>query len=284
MPALILDIEAVLTFVVVSEQKSFTKAAYILNSTQSAVSARLRRLEEQLGVRLVERSTRAMNLSPDGDAFLQPARELLDANEKAASVFAVERPLLKIGISHHIVGPDVSPLLTDLARKDPGLLVSLCVDGSQGLMSRYEQGDLDAVILLRHGATRRHGEEIGIARFGWFGDARLRRRVNEPIPLVTHPPGCNIRALAITALEEADIPWRESFIGASAANLRSAIVAGFGVAALCVSACHDELFELGTQMELPPLPQRSIVLLSQISSHRARKGLATLRDSIAALV
>lgn len=280
---LVLDTEAVLTFVLVSEQKSFTKAAHILNSTQSAVSARLRRLEEHLGAKLIERSTRAIKLSSAGEAFLQPARDFLSAHDKATAVFAVQRPHLKIGISHHLVGSDVSPLLADLVGKDPDLLVSLTVEGSQGLMARYEQGDLDAVFLLRHSATRRHGETIGIAHFGWFADARFCRRASEPIPLATHPPGCNMRAMAITALEEAGIAWRESFIGVSAASLRSAVVAGFGVAALSIGASHDGLAELGAQMDLPPLSQREIVLLSQISSHRARQGLASVRKAIAAL-
>ncbi|MBB3610457.1 LysR family transcriptional regulator [Rhizobium sp. BK602] len=280
---LMLDTEAVLTFVLVSEQKSFTKAAHILNSTQSAVSARLRRLEEQLGTKLIERSTRAIKLSSAGEAFLQPARDFLSAHDKATAVFAVERPHLKIGISHHLVGLDLAPLLADIARKDPELLVSLSVDGSQGLMARYEQGDLDAVFLLRHSTTRRHGETIGIARFGWFGDIRLKRRAAEALPLATHPPGCNMRAMAIAALEEAGIAWRESFIGVSAASLRSAIVAGFGVAALCVNISQDDLSELGAQLELPPLPTKEIVLLSQISSHRARKGLESIKTAIAAL-
>ncbi|THF49222.1 LysR family transcriptional regulator [Allorhizobium terrae] len=280
---LILDTEAVLTFVLVSEQKSFTKAAYILNSTQSAVSARLRRLEEQLGTRLIERSTRSIKLSSAGEAFLQPARDFLEAHHKATAVFSVERPHVKVGISHHLVGPDVSHILCHLTHKDPELLVSLSIDGSQGLMARYDEGDLDAVFLLRHSATRRHGETIGTARFGWFGDVKLRRLTDGPVPLVTHPPGCNMRAMAIAALDEANIAWRESFIGVSAASLRSAILAGFGVAALSFSATQEDLTEVGESLGLPALPERDIVLFSQIGSHRARQGLDIIKSAVSVL-
>ena len=272
-----LDPEAVLNFVLVSEQRSFTKAAHILNSTQSAVSTRLRRLEEQLGTRLVERSTRAIKLSAAGEAFLSPARAFLEAHDKAAAVFDVERSNLKIGISHHLVGSDVSPLLRELARKDPELVVSLSVNGSQDLLSMYEHGDLDALILLRHSASRRHGETIGVASFSWFGSVSLQVKSSEPLPVVIHPPECNMRAMAVASLAEAGISWREAFIGTSTASLRSAVAAGFGVAALMVDNMQSDLVDLRTPLGLPSLPQRDIILLSQTSSKRARAGLSAIK-------
>ncbi|MEG7382056.1 LysR substrate-binding domain-containing protein, partial [Bacillus subtilis] len=126
---------------------------------------------------------------------------------------------LKIGISHHLVGADVSRLLAGLAREDPDLVVSLTVDGSQGLMTRYDDVELDAVFLLRHKTTRRFGETIGTVRFQWFGVAALTENADQAIPLVSYPAGCNMRAMTIEVLEDAGIAWREAFIGVSAANL-----------------------------------------------------------------
>lgn len=278
-----LDAESVLTFVLVSEYRSFTRVAQVLNSTQSAISTRVRRLEDQLGVRLVERSTRSVQLSSQGEAFLQPARDFLAAHDKATAVFSVQRPQLKIGISHHLVGADVSRLLAGLARENPDLVVSLTVDGSQGLMTRYDDGELDAVFLLRHKTTRRFGETIGTVRFQWFGVAALTENADQAIPLVTYPAGCNMRAMTIEVLEDAGIAWREAFIGVSAANLKSAVKAGYGVAALCLGAHDDDLPMLADQSSLPVLPQRDIMLLSKISSYQARKGLEVVKDAVASL-
>ncbi|GHB40841.1 LysR family transcriptional regulator [Pseudovibrio japonicus] len=280
---IMLESEAVLTFILVSEQKSFTKAAAILDTTQSAVSSRIRRLEKQLETQLIERTTRSIKLSAAGEAFLQPARDFMRAHDQAAAVFSVERSHLRIGISHHLIGADASPLLSEVAKRAPDLKVSLTVDGSYGLMSRYEKGELDAVILLKHGTTRRHGETIGIAHFGWFGNADALSKNDAPVRLVTHPPGCNIRAMAIAALDEVDLAWQEAFIGASSADLHSAILAGFGIGALSISKNSAHLAKLRIHDKLPVLPEKEIVLLSQIGSPQAKLGLDEIKSSIALL-
>lgn len=61
-----LDIEAVQAFVLTSDLQSFTRAAEAMHTTQSAVSIKVRRLEEVLGKRLLERTPRSVRLSPDG--------------------------------------------------------------------------------------------------------------------------------------------------------------------------------------------------------------------------
>jgi DNA-binding transcriptional LysR family regulator len=74
-----LDLEAVHAFVLVADLQSFTRAADALNSTQSAISLKLKRLEDRLGHRLIERTPRKVRLSPKGEVFLQAARRLLGA-------------------------------------------------------------------------------------------------------------------------------------------------------------------------------------------------------------
>ena len=69
-----LDIEAVQAFVLTADLKSFTRAAEALDTTQSAVSLKIKRLEDGLGRRLLERTPRQVRLSADGTAFLEPAR------------------------------------------------------------------------------------------------------------------------------------------------------------------------------------------------------------------
>src|SRR5690242_11183822 len=112
MPAL--DLAAVQAFVHVADLKSFTRAAEALGTTQSAVSLRLKRLEEQVGRRLVERTPRLVRLSGDGAAFLAPARALVAAHERALGEFAEAPPRLAIGISDHVAGPELPTLLSRL--------------------------------------------------------------------------------------------------------------------------------------------------------------------------
>ncbi|MBN3814779.1 LysR family transcriptional regulator, partial [Paraburkholderia sp. Ac-20347] len=60
-----LDLDAVRAFVLVAELRSFTRAADALDTTQSAVSLKLKRLESHLGRQLLERTPRVVRLAPD---------------------------------------------------------------------------------------------------------------------------------------------------------------------------------------------------------------------------
>src|ERR1700761_7099858 len=103
-PMKALDIEAVRAFVLTADLKSFTRAAEALDTTQSAVSLKIKRLEDGLGRRLLERTPRLVRLSADGDAFLGPARSLIAAHHGAVDSFNPQRRRLVVGISHHLVG------------------------------------------------------------------------------------------------------------------------------------------------------------------------------------
>ncbi|MBV8839694.1 MAG: LysR family transcriptional regulator, partial [Alphaproteobacteria bacterium] len=72
-----LDLDTVQAFVLIADLASFTRAAEASGTTQSAVSLKLKKLEQRLGLRLVERTPRLVRLSGDGAAFLDRARDLL---------------------------------------------------------------------------------------------------------------------------------------------------------------------------------------------------------------
>src|SRR6201987_1699572 len=97
-----LDVEAVQAFVLTADFKSFTRAAEAMDTTQSAVSLKIKRLEEGLGRRLLERAPRLGRLTGDGNAFLGPARNLVAAHHGPVGSFGVEQRRLIVGISHHI--------------------------------------------------------------------------------------------------------------------------------------------------------------------------------------
>ena len=74
-----LDLDTVRAFVLVADIGSFTRAAEALEIAQAAVSLKLKRLEEALGCRLLERTPRHVALTAQGAQFIGPARELLDS-------------------------------------------------------------------------------------------------------------------------------------------------------------------------------------------------------------
>src|SRR5262249_43848444 len=96
-----LDLEAVQAFLLVADLKSFTRAAEAMDTTQSAVSLKIKRLEDDLGRRLLDRTPRLVRLSADGTTFLGAARDLVAAHQSAVGSFAVAQRRLTVGISHH---------------------------------------------------------------------------------------------------------------------------------------------------------------------------------------
>src|SRR5215470_2350575 len=101
-----LDIATVQAFLLVADLQSFTRAAEALGTTQAAVSLKLQRLETLLGKRLVERSPRAVRLTADGASFLDRARALMAAHDRALSGEAPAAQSLSLGISDHAAGPE----------------------------------------------------------------------------------------------------------------------------------------------------------------------------------
>src|ERR1700747_3104705 len=98
----ILDVEAVQAFLMVADLQSFTRAAEALDTSQAAISVKLKRLEERLGERLIERTPRLVRLSARGAAFLGAAREFIAAHERAVAGLSSTPLRLSLGISDHV--------------------------------------------------------------------------------------------------------------------------------------------------------------------------------------
>ena len=219
-----LDLEAVQAFVSVADFKSFTRAAEAMGSTQSAVSLKLKRLEERLGRKLIERTPRRVRISADGELFLDAARELIAAQERAFATLVAERRRLSIGISHHVVGSELPVILKRMGEQDPALVVEIRVAASEDVLRDFDDGGLDAAIVLRHDTARRDGEVLMKERFGWFAALDWSARPGEPMRIATQSATCGLRAVSVRALDAAGIAWTEVFVGGGVATIGAAVV------------------------------------------------------------
>jgi DNA-binding transcriptional LysR family regulator len=278
-----LDIEAVQAFVLVADLNSFTRAAEALASTQSAVSLKIKRLEDGLGRRLLDRTPRLVRLSAEGQAFLAAARNLVAAHQSAIGAFAVEHRRLIVGISHHIVGAELAGLLKRLNGSDPGLVIELHVDSSRAVLEAFDGGTFDAAIVLRHDAKRRDGDVLSEEQFGWMAAPGFTRRSGEPLRLATQAEPCSVRAMAIGTLDAAGIEWTEVFVGGGIATIGAAVSAGLAVAALARRVAPPDTVDLGPQLGLPPLPPHEVVLHSRAPDARARGVLRILGAAFKAI-
>ncbi|RQV12340.1 LysR family transcriptional regulator [Burkholderia cenocepacia] len=271
-----LDIEAVQAFVLTADLKSFTRAAEALDTTQSAVSLKIKRLEDGLGRRLLERTPRQVRLSADGTAFLEPARELVAAHHGALGAFGTSQRRLVIGVSHHVVGADLPMLLRRMSEAEPALVLEIRVAASRDVLDAFDRGLLDAAVALQHDSRRLDGETILSESFGWMAAADFEYHPPQPLRLATQAEPCSVRRMAVDALDEAGVAWTEVFVGGGVATIGAAVSAGLAVAALGHRVAPAGTVDVGMRYGLPPLPARDVVLHSNLTDARARQALRTL--------
>lgn len=278
-----LDLDAVKAFVFIADLQSFTRAADVLDTTQSALSLKLRRLEEQLGRRLLERTPRQVRLSAEGSLFLDAARSLVSAHERAMASFQVERRKLTIGISQLLVGSELPALLRRMNEHDPQLLIEMRVAGSRDVMQAYEDGRLDAALVLQADNRRPQGETIFTEHFAWVGPANWALRPGQPLPLSTQGESCGVRAAAVRALDQAGIAWTEVFIGKGAAVIGAAAAAGLAIAVMARRTAPSGTVDVGAALSLPALPSQEVVLYSALNDRRSRHALRVLAEAFKSL-
>jgi DNA-binding transcriptional LysR family regulator len=278
-----LDISTVQAFLLVAELQSFTRAAEALGTTQAAVSMKLQRLEATLGKRLVERSPRAVRLTSEGVAFSDHARALMEAHDRALSGERSIPQQLSLGISDHASGPELVPLLERLHAVSSQLALAVKIGFSRDLLAAYDAGELDAVIVRREG-SRRGGEKLTEDQFGWFASPRLRWRRGEPLRLATLAPPCGVRALAVRALDKADIPWTEAFVGGGVTAVVAAALAGLAVAPLARRIAPPGMVDLGAAQALPDLGRSRVMLHSKVSDPAKLAALRTLAATFRSVV
>jgi len=278
-----LDLGSLQAFVHIAELKSFTRAAKAAKVSQSAISLKLKRLEEQLNCRLVERTPRSVQLSAEGEAFLSHARNILDAHDRAFEVFLKPRKRLTIGISDHVAGPELATLIARMNANNPQLVIEIRIGSSGALLESFDRRELDATVVRFH-AGRTDGQLLAEEQFGWFAAPDWQHRQGEALPIATLAEPCGVRMLSGRLLDEAKVPWTEIFVGGGVTSVVAAVTAGLGVAALARRMLPFGAVDVGSKLNLPALPKLPIILHSRPSSEEAKDALDTLSSAFGSIV
>src|ERR1700730_5355146 len=117
------DTELLRSFVAVAENRWFTRAANVLNSTQSTVSAQIQRLEDEAGRPLFLRSTRSVQLTSAGETLLGYARTILRLNEDARLCLSgvCRAGRVRVGASEDLTDSWLPKVLRRLGRQCPDI-------------------------------------------------------------------------------------------------------------------------------------------------------------------
>ena len=137
--------------VALNEERNFARAAATLGISQPALTGRLRRVEEQLGVKLFERGRQGANPTPAGNAFTESARQIIEMAEQAADTARdADRGLgqhLRIGMTQIAAVQIVVPILETFRRENPYARIRLLEGTSAALETQVEQNQADVAFL-----------------------------------------------------------------------------------------------------------------------------------------
>src|SRR5258707_3161391 len=123
-----MQIDAVRMFIQVAELARFTRAAEHLGLSKARVSTCIQELEGEVGSRLLQRSTRAVRLTSDGEQFLASAQKLVSDAEELASMFQAPSTLrgrVRIDLPQRLARTVFIPRLPELLQAHPQLEVLL---------------------------------------------------------------------------------------------------------------------------------------------------------------
>ena len=152
-------------FVTLTEQRSFTRAADLCSLSQPAFSALIRALEDHVGARLFDRTTRSVELTAEGEAFIEPARRLLRDTEAAVDDVrdhvARRRGRVAIAVLPSLAAGWLPSLLADFHARYPGIELDVADVLSEQCIDRVRLGRADFALA----STRTKAPELRTDRF-----------------------------------------------------------------------------------------------------------------------
>lgn len=254
-------------FVLIAESSSFTRTAELLHLSQPALSYTIRKLEESLGLQLLARNTRMVELTPAGRHFLAQARRMLrdmeDAVRDARETLALTRGSIRLGALPTAAASFLPQAIAAFAQLHPGIEVHLR-DGRAGeILGWLQSGEVEA------GITSSPAEGLSL-NFEPLLDDNLvllvhedakRRSQWQRLPYIALTRDTSIRPLADAALRHLGMQptpvWEVAHMSSVVALVRE----GLGFSLLPASCASVFNIERCTTVPIEQPARRSIGLL-----------------------
>lgn len=272
-----LDLTALRSFVAVADSGGVTRAAAILNLTQSAVSMQLKRLEENLNQSLLDRSGRGIALTTAGEQLLSHGRRILAMNDEVYSQMtdsAYEGTVI-LGVPHDIIYPSIPKVMKMFASDYPRMRVQLLSSWTTRLKELYAEGKCD-VILTTEDHVDAGGETLVEVPLLWYGAEGGTAWQQRPVPLASEPH-CQFRRTMQQALDRAGIPWEMRVDSESTRTVEATVAGDLAILSQLSGTAAPQLTEVPHQGALPELGRKKINLYeSDIANTAPRRHLADL--------
>ncbi|TCM18786.1 LysR family transcriptional regulator [Novosphingobium sp. PhB165] len=242
---------------------TFAGAAQRLNTTQPAISARVREIEEQLGVPLFQRDGRRMVLTARGRRLVEAAEPLRQGLEQAlleASDFAGATGSVRIGSGEIAAASCLPGFIAAIERERPGVTMEIELDLTARLLQQLLAGTRDIVFLA--GPVASPGirtAPIGAVELVWAASPAVAAAGGfaQPLPVWSLPDHSPLHAVTMAAFETGGPVPRSFNTCNNVRKLIEIVACGQGAAVLPEIMVRGEL-GAGTLVEILPRPARRI--------------------------
>lgn len=273
-----MDIDALKGFLAFVETGSFTRAAKQINRTQSAFSAQMKKLEEELCVRLFEKEGRHLVLSEAGLALRTHAEQLITLHNKTIKQIKryEDKRSFRLGCPEDYNDKILPKVIQALQQTKPMCSIQVFSQPSVTLRAWLDEGKIDAAILTRSPSSE-EGYWLANDQGVWIASPDFQLNKSQPIPLSLFQTDCKYHAAAIAGLTKSNIPYQLISCCNTASALRAIVREGISIGAMGRISVTDDLQILEN---MPPLPTMEIVFISTSHPLVDREFLEQLTESM----
>jgi DNA-binding transcriptional LysR family regulator len=250
-----IDVDHLRTFIAIAETGSFTKAAEVVNKTQSAVSMQMKRLEERIERPIFSRDGRASKLSEDGQRLLDYARRIIKLNVETLAAFSDGElsGRVRLGVPDDYADRYLPEIMARFSRAYPGVELTVICEPSVDLLDRVDANEIDLAIVTNC-ESKRATENFRRERLLWVTSNRHPTHMEERLPLALGRPTCSWRRTAVERLESVGRPYRILYSSSNAGAVAAAVLSGLAVSVLAESGLRPGMRVLSAADGFPELP------------------------------
>lgn len=241
-------------FITVAKLSNFTKAAFELGYSQSAITAQIQQLEKELGVNLFERLGKSISLTSEGEKFHVYAKQIIKLCDEAKSNLStsdVVKGTLTIGANESLCAVRLPPILKEFHEHYPEVEIILKMESNNKCKTLIRENQIDVAFII--------GQKIN--------DSELITELEFPEPLVllatpghpltskkhVHPEdiaeyniivsekGCGYRNLFEQSLNDAGVTPKSIIEMGSIQSIKQLTMSGLGITLLPKIAAAEEL-------------------------------------------
>jgi DNA-binding transcriptional LysR family regulator len=268
---------ALRSFVAVADSGGVTRAAGFLNLTQSAVSMQLKRLEESLGIQLLDRTARTIALTPAGDQLLTYARRMLRLNDEVFTRLTSKgfEGEIVLGVPHDIVYPAIPQVLRQFASNHPRMKIQLVSSHTTQLKEKFKRGECDIIVTTEKNCDA-GGQTLKRLPLVWVGAIGGNAWKTRPLQLAFEQ-NCIFRKTSQDALDDADISWDMMVVSEFSRTVEATISADLAVHTVLEGAQMPYLEPINHGGTLPDLLEMNVnMYVADFAQSNVAEELATL--------